>query len=402
MNVLMVTSSYPKFPGDVTAPFLESIAEAVAERGHQVDVVLPHHPELRRPAGRVRFFPYRYAPFEAWNLWGYAGSLESDVKVRPLVLGLAPFVAGALRGAVSRRLIDQRYDVVHAHWVVPNAAFLLGVPRAHGVPLVISLHGSDVFLAERQSLVRFFARRAFAAAGAVSACSSDLGERAKPLGARPERLRTVPYGVDLESFRPRRATGTIRERFGIGSSDLFVLAVGRLVEKKGFAVLIEAASKVPGIKVVIAGGGDLRDALEREAIRLGASVVFAGPLERETLSAALAAADVVVVPSLVDRAGNVDGLPNSLLEALASGRPVIASRVAGIPDVVVDGANGLLTPPGDPAGLVAALVRLRGDPALRETLGKQARVRAERDLSWSEVARVFEEMYVEAAALDAR
>jgi hypothetical protein len=72
MNVLMVTSSYPKFPGDVTAPFVESIARGVAERGHAVDVVLPHHPDLRRDGAEpVRFFPYRYAPREDWNLWGY-------------------------------------------------------------------------------------------------------------------------------------------------------------------------------------------------------------------------------------------------------------------------------------------------------------------------------------------
>src|ERR1043165_9326202 len=83
MNVLMVASSYPKFPGDVTAPFIESIAHAVAARGHAVDVLLPHHPDLRRPPGEpVRVLQYGYAPREEWSLWGYAQSLESDVRVR--------------------------------------------------------------------------------------------------------------------------------------------------------------------------------------------------------------------------------------------------------------------------------------------------------------------------------
>jgi len=87
MNVLMVTSSYPKFPGDVTAPFVESIARSVAERGHAVDVVLPHHPDLRRDGVEpVRFFPYRYAPLERWSLWGYAQSLVADVHVKPLMV----------------------------------------------------------------------------------------------------------------------------------------------------------------------------------------------------------------------------------------------------------------------------------------------------------------------------
>ena len=78
----MVTSSYPKFPGDVTAPFVESIARGVAERGHAVDVLLPHHPDLRRGGAEpVRFFPYAYAPREEWNLWGYAQSLHADVRL---------------------------------------------------------------------------------------------------------------------------------------------------------------------------------------------------------------------------------------------------------------------------------------------------------------------------------
>ncbi|HEX6738357.1 MAG TPA: glycosyltransferase family 4 protein, partial [Vicinamibacteria bacterium] len=91
MRVLMVTSSYPKYPGDVTAPFIESIATGVAARGHRVDVVLPHHPDLRRPEGEpVRFFPYRYSPRDEWSLWGYAQSLEADVRVRKGMYLLAP------------------------------------------------------------------------------------------------------------------------------------------------------------------------------------------------------------------------------------------------------------------------------------------------------------------------
>ncbi|HUG53794.1 MAG TPA: glycosyltransferase family 4 protein, partial [Vicinamibacteria bacterium] len=102
MRVLMVSSSYPKFPGDVTAPFVESIAHAVAGRGHAVDVLVPHHPELRRPAGEpVRVIPYRYAPREEWSLWGYAQSLERDVKVRRGAYLLAPLAALAVRQAVG-------------------------------------------------------------------------------------------------------------------------------------------------------------------------------------------------------------------------------------------------------------------------------------------------------------
>ena len=102
MRILMLASSYPKFPGDVTAPFIESIAHGVAGRGHVVDVLLPHHPELRRPASDpVRVFSYRYAPREEWSVWGYAQSMHSDVSIRRGVYLLAPLVALALRRAVG-------------------------------------------------------------------------------------------------------------------------------------------------------------------------------------------------------------------------------------------------------------------------------------------------------------
>jgi glycosyltransferase involved in cell wall biosynthesis len=403
MRVLMVTSSYPKFPGDVTAPFIEAIARGVAGRGHEVDVVLPAHPELRRGDGEpVRFFPYEYAPRPEWSRWGYAESLRADVRVRGAAWLLAPLAALALRGAVAERLAARRYDVAHVHWVVPNAALVADLLAAHGAPSVVSLHGSDVFLAERLWPARVLARRALRRAGAVTACSADLLARGRRLGAPPGRARLVPYGVDLDAFSPAVSAAGERARLGVPEHALLVLGVGRLVEKKGFRYLIEAAARLEGVHVVVAGEGDLRSELEGQGRAAGTAVHFAGALDRARIAAALAAADVVAVPSVIDRAGNVDGLPNTLLEALAAGKAVVASRVAGIPDVVEHGRNGLLVPEKDAAALAAALERLRREPALRDRLGAEARRGAEERLGWEAAARRFEECYAQAAALDAR
>jgi glycosyltransferase involved in cell wall biosynthesis len=174
------------------------------------------------------------------------------------------------------------------------------------------------------------------------------------------------------------------------------------VEKKGFAQLVEAAARTGGVRVVIAGEGDLRSALESQVRASGAPVTLAGALPREAVAAALSEADVVVVPSVVDGAGNVDGLPNVLLEAMAAGRPLVASRVAGIPQVIEDGVSGLLVPPGDARALSEALRRLLREPDTRARLGEEARRTAVRELSWEVAARRFEEAYAQAAALDAR
>lgn len=400
----MITSSYPKHPGDVTAPFIESIALALVERGHDVDVVLPHHPQLRvAERGPVRLFPYRYAPSEAWSLWGYAQSLESDVRVRRGMYALLPSVALSLRATLGERLLADNYDVVHAHWVVPNAVLVTDIVRAHGRPYVISLHGSDVFVAERLRPARALARRAFAAAGAITACSDDLHRRALALGAPASRTRTVPYGVDIAAFRPDAGRSlAIRARLGVPADAFLVLAFGRLVEKKGFRYLIEAMAHVEGARLAIAGEGDLRGELQALARERGVPVSFCGALEREAMAAALASADVAVVPSVVDRAGNVDGLPNALLEALAAGRPIVASRVAGIPDVITHERNGLLVPEKDATALAVALRRLAAEPETRARLSAAARDTAVTRLSWDAAARAFEDSYAQATALDAR
>jgi glycosyltransferase involved in cell wall biosynthesis len=301
----------------------------------------------------------------------------------------------ALRRTLALRLEAQRYDVLHVHWVVPNAALVLDIARSHGLPLVVSLHGSDVFVAERLAPARRLARAVFHAAGAITACSRDLHERALRLGAHPARTCTLPYGVDVAAFSTPRRLG-VREGLGVPPEDLLVLGFGRLVEKKGFRYLIEAAARVSGVRVVIAGEGDLRAELESLALASRAPVRFAGALDRDAMAAALQAADAVVVPSVVDRAGNVDGLPNTLLEALAAGRPVIASRVAGIPDVVKDGEHGLLVEAKDVNGLASALMRLRDDPALGGRLGRAARERVSASFSWDAAARAFEDCYRQA------
>ncbi|MEO6402906.1 MAG: glycosyltransferase [Vicinamibacteria bacterium] len=404
----MVTSSYPLFEGDGTAPFIEEIARSVAARGHEVDIVLPAHPRLaRREEPRLRFFPFNYAPVPALNVWGYAQSMNADRGFKGNTFLVAPFAAMATRAAVQRRLKADSYDIVHAHWVVPGAVLARGPANSAGKPFVISLHGSDVFAAERSRLIGIAARRTFESARAVTACSSDLRDRAVKLGAHPGTTRTVPYGVDATFFgagplnQPARDLA-MRERLGASSDQTLIVAVGRLVEKKGFAHLIEALSGASHLHLAIIGDGDLEQDLRARLNALGASVTLAGRFSREEIKDALHCADIASVPSVIDSKGNVDGLPNSLLEAMAAGKAIVASRVAGIPDVVTDGVEGLLAPPGDSEALREAIESLAANPARRAMLGRAAADRVARELTWERVASTLEDCYVQAQALAKR
>jgi phosphatidylinositol alpha-1,6-mannosyltransferase len=369
---------------------MESIVHALAARGHQVDVVLPHHPRFRYPDGEgVRFFRFRYSPTDRLSPWGFGGSLNGTSHVRPQSALMAPAVVVALRRCLSGLLADADYDVVHAHWLLPNAWVAAGPASRHGVPMVVTLHGTDVAMAERP-LLRRLGMTTLSRAGAITAASENLRTRVIRLGAKPEMTRTVHYGVDTTMFAPSDRAGS--------TDDLHVLAVGRLLEVKGFRYLIEAVARVDGVRLTIAGDGPLRSELEDTARTQAAKVTFAGDVQHEAIPGMLAGADVVAVPCVTGSAGNVDGLPNTLLEALSAGCPVIASAIGGIPEVVCNGANGLLTPEKDVQALARALTELRDRPDLRARLGAEARRRAVRELDWDATAEAFEQAYVSAGA----
>jgi glycosyltransferase involved in cell wall biosynthesis len=294
--------------------------------------------------------------------------------------------------------------LIHAHWVLPNGPVAALGALARGLPLVVSLHGSDVFLAERSAPAAWAARWAGRQAAAITSCSGDLAARLAVLGVSPEQMQVLPYGVDADTFRPNPPVGVaLRERLGIATDRPVIFTIGRMVFKKGFGVLLQAMPRVlekhPDALLIIGGNGDLRDTLEQQAIRLGiaAHVRFPGVIGRDDVPAYFQMADAAVFPSVRDQRGNVDGLPNVLLEAMSMGRPIVASRIAGIPQVITDEVHGLLVPEGDVQTLATALNRLLEDRSFAHRLGQQARTRVERELRWSHIAARIEDVYHHAA-----
>ena len=400
----MVTTSYPRFPGDSVGTFMEPIAASVAARGHQVHVVAPWHPLVTRAPEEhgVRFHFYRYAPLRSLNVFGYAAALRADVSLRGAAYVAAPLALTAGWLAALRVARRYRATVMHGHWVIPGGFTALAAAPAR--PQVVSLHGSDVYLAETFAPARRAARLVFARAGSVTACSTDLARRAIALGADPATIEVVPYGVDPNRFRPqpgRRAA--IRAAIGVPEGALLGFSAGRLVRKKGFEHLIEAWGRVeaatPAI-LAIAGDGDLRDELRDRARAAGVAdrVRFLGNLSQDEVGAHLGAADVVIVPSVRDDSGNVDGLPNIVLEALSAGAAVVATTAGGIGTVVDHERTGLVVPERRPDAIAQAVSRLAADPALRRALGESARQMVVSRFGWEHTAERFEAAYRRALA----
>lgn len=404
--VVMVATSYPRFPGDGVGSFMEPIAKSVAVRGHDVHLVAPWHPAITRPAREdgVSFHFYRYAPVPALNVFGYAEGLKADTHLKLNAWAAAPLALSA--GCLAARRIASRQNatVVHGHWVIPGGA--MAMLAAGRRPLVVSLHGSDVFVAERHRLIGAVARATFKRAAWVTACSDDLRTRAIGLGADAATTETVPYGVDVSRFTPDGANAlATRRAIGIDAGP-FIFTAGRLVRKKGFEYLIDAMSQLapafPTLRLAIAGDGDLRDELRARAVAHGNRILLLGNRSQDEVGHLAAAADVVVVPSVHDEAGNVDGLPNFALEALATATPMVATRVGGLAQAIEDGVTGRLVAERDATALAVAIRQILDAPDIARTIGVRARAAVTANFGWPRVGERLEAAYDRAVARTGR
>ena len=396
MRILFVTQTYPRFKGDTNGPFIEQLAVALLNLGHEVTTIVPHAimvPPTRHHAG-VRVESFRYLP-ACWECIGYSGTLRKDTHVAWASKLAAPFYLWGVRRAVQRALRRDHFDVFHAHWLVPNAVALTGAPLPPSY--IISMHGSDVFLAERVYF-RPWATREIRRCTYLTGSSPEFIQRAQHLGLPESRGRVVPYGVDGDKFSPRQGDGHVwRERLGISGKDLLLLGVGRMVDKKGFQYLLDAAPDIlsdhPNLHIVLAGDGDRLADFRERVYSMQERIHLPGAVSHDELPSLLQAADMFTLPAIHDQSGNVDGLPNVVLEAMASGLPVVASAISGIPMAVTDQVSGLLVPEKDSRALRNAVGRLASDPSLRKLLARGARERVLQAFTWEAVARQFVDLY---------
>jgi glycosyltransferase involved in cell wall biosynthesis len=306
---------------------------------------------------------------------------------RVVHLSAALRLARLLRGA----------DVLHTHAGI--AANTLGRPaaRAAGVAVVSHMHIENYFPASpwRAAVHRALDNATARLCARIVAVSEDTRRALVRQGYPVRRLEVVHNGLDVASLPSADGNG-LRAELGIPDGAPLVGEIARLCDVKGQRELIAALAELPEARLVLVGrdleqGGAYAERLERQAEELGVRdrVVFAG--YRDDPHAVLRQLDVVALPSWTE------GLPLVVLEALAHGRPVVATPVGGTPELVTDGVTGLLVPPRDPHALAAALRRLLDDPELARRLGEAGRERVAQDFSASKMGQRVLEIYEEVA-----
>lgn len=272
-----------------------------------------------------------------------------------------------------------RVDVVLGCFAYPDGWAAVALARLLGVPVVVKVHGSDVNLLGEDPLLRSALRWTFSRAAAVVGPSQALIDRAIALGAKAETSRKIANGTDANVFHPRDRA-TCRDQLGEGGDERpWILFVGRSTTAKGAVDLLEAFAEVhrrrPDARLVLVGDGAEAGRLRAQAARDRLPVTFVGSVHPTQIPIWMGACDVLTLPS------HAEGTPNVLLEALASGRRVVASDVGGIPAVVTDALLGELVPARAPSRLAAALWRALDRDDDPERIAEAAPI-----ISWSESA----------------
>ena len=290
-------------------------------------------------------------------------------------------------GHLAARLAREDARHLHATFAHGPAAIAHQVHLLTGLPFSFAAHAKDIYVSDPEQL----ARRAAAAEFMLVCSESARTDLAGIVGPAADRIRLHYHGVDALRFHPGGTASDTPiaagdrpprgERPALGERPFRLLAAGRLVEKKGYPVLLDALTLLArdghAVTCRIVGAGPLRADLEAKAKALGiaGTISFDGALSHEDVADAYRDADAFVQCSLVLPDGDRDGVPNVVLEAMASGLAVIASDVAGIPEAVIDGMTGFLVPPSDPAAVADRIARLVESPTLAHRLGTAGRSR---------------------------
>ncbi|MEW6729878.1 MAG: glycosyltransferase [Acidobacteriota bacterium] len=370
-KLLLLTSSFPRWRGDFAGCFVAEFAQAIST-DFEINILSP------AAAGT----PTRtmHDPLQVWRFnyfWPRrAQLLDAAADLQPLIerdwlarLQILPFFLCFFLRAL---LLARNADIICSHWLLP--AGLIGGLLAWltGKPHIVIEHSGALHLLGKLKVGCWLARLITKSASRLVVVSQQLREQFLSLCPQAaNKVEVLPMGIDLAAFlspiglesATNRSARQVKKR---------VLFLGRLVPIKGVEVLLEALAGCPQLDLLIAGDGLQREALEQRARALAVPAQFLGMVTGVYKHQLLKTSDLLVIPSIVLPDGRCEGMPVVCLEAFAAAKPVIASAVGGLSELIIDGETGLLCQPGDSAQLRNAILTLLDDEAQRHMMGERA------------------------------
>jgi len=385
-KLLVFTSTFPRWKHDTNPPFVYELSKRLTDK-FDISVLAPHYPMAKEyeVMDKMRVHRFRYF-FEKHEKLACDGGILPNLKKNKLFFLQVPFFLIAAFFALRMQIKENRPDVIHAHWIIPQGLIAALLKIFYGVPFVVTSHGSDVSGIKGFG---FFKNFILENADRITVVSSSL--KKELLSKVNPRLKVdiIPMGVDSKLFTPRKRNSLIRKKYKI--SGHFLLFVGRLSPEKGINYLISAMQEISksfsDAKLLVVGSGSVEPELKEYANRLelNKNILFVGNIPNEKLPEYYATADIFVSPSIRE------GFGLTFVEAQLSGCVPVGTSVGGIKDIIENGKTGLLCKPCDAEDLAKKVIFLMENLEDRKKISENAKINAKR-FEWNVISKKFNEI----------
>ena len=392
-RLLVLTSTFPRWEGDSEPPFVFELCRRLGA-DFDVWVLAPHAPGAKTHETMSGLTVVRFRYFFEWGeTLAYQGGILANLRNNQLRYLLVPWFLACQLVALLRLLARERFDIVHAHWLIPQGlvAVAARLLSRRAPALLCTAHGSDLH-GLRGALFSALKRLVISRSDAVSMVSQAMKEHAVALGAESEKISVISMGVDTaNTFMPAEHPSRSNDE---------LLFVGRLTAQKGVELLVRAMPRIvknhPTTILSVVGRGPHEKSLRAlsEALGVARNVTFLGAIANEKLPELYRRAAVLVFPSATE-----EGFGLVCVEALACECPVIASDLPAMKEIVLNSETGLLFKRGDSDELAHKILALLADPVLRYSMGKAGREFVSQRFDWQIIAQRYGDLLTRSIAM---
>lgn len=393
-KVLVLATTFPRWENDTTPAFVYELSKRLHADELEIVVLAPHYPGVKKfeimDGMKVYRFPY-FWPAKYQRLV-YDGGILPNIKRSHLAKIQVPLLVLLELYNTFKIVRKEKIDVIHSHWIIPSGLIGGIVRKTFKIPHITTAHAGDVFTIRKSKILGVIGSFALKNSDEITANSKYTKNVITAIENELKcNVEIIPMGVDTSRFNHDKASD-LKNIFG---AEYLVLIVGRLVDKKGIQYLIMAMVDVikefPHAKLIIGGSGPEKDKLEKLSENLGIkdNVIFMGYIENLDLPKYYASSDIFVLTSIETEGGDTEGLGVVLLEAMASGTPVIGSKIGGITDIIEDGETGGLAEPGNPEDIADKIIRLLRDEQKRMMLSENGLKVVKEKFTWDIVTKQF-------------
>jgi len=401
MKILVLTTTFPRWKDDTTPAFVYELSKRLQNEGFEIVVLAPHHKEAKRfeiiDGMKVYRFPYFYP--RKYQKLAYEGGILSNLKRNHLAKLQVPLLFLSELFYTIKIIKKERINFIHSHWIIPSGLVGAVCKRIFKKKHILTIHAAGLFGLKKLPFKRKIADFIVKHCDRITVVSSYIYERLLNL-IEPKfanniktRIKIVPMGVNTALFRPKVNKSKLKIKYNIKTENV-LLFIGRLVEKKGLSYLIQAmpkiVSKSPNTELMICGDGPLRKDLEQLVKKMGLEkfVRFTGYVTGRRKIDYLSLSDILIVPSIVTQSGDTEGLPVVILEGLAAGKPVVASDVSGVKDIIKEGYNGFLVKQKNPATIAEKVLVLINNKELMRNISRNALVTSKK-YDWGVIGKKY-------------